>query len=104
MLIVTTENIPGRTYRVLGSCKGAMVQSKHIGKDIGASLKTIVGGELKGYTDMMNEARNGATARMMEEAYALGADAIVCVRYASSAIVQGAAEVLVYGTAVKLDQ
>lgn len=103
MLIVTTENIPGRTYTVLGTCKGGMIQSKHIGKDIGASFKTIVGGELKGYTEMMNEARDIATQRMVQEAMAMGADAIVSVRFSSSAIAAGAAEVLAYGTAVKLN-
>lgn len=103
MLIVTTENIPGKTYTVLGLCKGGMVQSKHIGKDIGASFKTLVGGELKGYTSMMNEARDHATERMVQEAQAMGADAIVSVRYASSAIADGAAEVSAYGTAVKFN-
>lgn len=101
MLLVTTENIPGKNYEALGLVKGATIQSKNIGRDIGSSLKTIIGGELKSYTEMMNEARALATKRMAEEAEALGADAIVCVRYASSAIMQGAAEVIAYGTAVK---
>jgi len=78
-----------------------MVQSKHIGKDIMSSLKTIVGGELSGYSDMMNEARAMATRRMVEAAEDLGADGIVNIRYASSAIMQGAAEIVVWGTAVR---
>ena len=81
--------------------KGSTIQTKHIGKDITQSFKTLVGGELKEYTQMMNEARALATKRMVEEAEALGADAIVNIRYATSAIMQGAAEVIVYGTAVK---
>lgn len=103
MLIVTTENIPGKTYKVLGLAKGGMVQSKNIGRDIGAGFKTIVGGELKAYTEMMNEARAMATKRMVEEASSMGADAIVCTRYISSAVASGASEVVAYGTAVKLD-
>ena len=86
---------------MLGLVKGSTIQSKHIGKDIGASFKTIIGGELKGYTEMMEEARTIATDRMVKEAQALGADAIVNVRFATSAIMQGAAEVIAYGTAVK---
>lgn len=101
MLLVTTENIPGKNYEALGLVKGATIQSKNIGRDIGSSFKTLIGGELKSYTEMMNEARALATKRMVEEAEALGAQAIVCVRYASSAIMQGAAEVIAYGTAVK---
>jgi uncharacterized protein YbjQ (UPF0145 family) len=77
------------------------VQSKHIGRDLAASFKTIVGGELKGYTEMMNEARKVATARMIEQAEAMGADAIIAVRYSSSAVMDGAAEIMAYGTAVK---
>ena len=103
MLLVTTENISGRTYKTLGLVKGQTVHCKNIGKDIAAGLKTLVGGELTGYTDMMAEARAQATKRMVEEAEGLGADAIVAVRYASSAIMQGAAEMIAYGTAVKLD-
>lgn len=104
MLIVTTEQIEGKTLIPLGIVKGGMVQSKHIGKDFMAGFKTIVGGELKGYTEMMNEARAMATKRMVEEAQALGADAIVCARYVSSAVTQGAAEVVAYGTAVKFGE
>lgn len=101
MKLYTTENVNGRQYEALGLVKGATIQSKHIGKDIGASFKQLVGGELKGYTEMMNEARQIATDRMIAEAETLGADAVVCVRYASSAVMANAAEVLAYGTAVK---
>jgi len=101
MLLVTTENIPGKSYEVLGLVKGSTIQSKNIGRDIGSSFKTIIGGELKSYTEMMNEARALATKRMVDEAEALGADAVVCIRYASSSVMQGAAEVIAYGTAVK---
>ncbi|MBQ9796942.1 MAG: YbjQ family protein [Clostridia bacterium] len=101
MIIVNTDYITGKQFEMLGLVSGSTIQSKHIGKDIGASFKTLVGGELKGYTEMMNEARSVATRRMVEVATQLGADAIVNVRFASSAVMQGAAEVIVYGTAVK---
>lgn len=101
MLIVTTETIPGMQFQVLGVVKGSTIQSKHIGTDIGQSFKTIVGGELKGYTDMMNKARDIAQGRMIAEATAMGADAIVCLRYTTSSVMAGAAEVIAYGTAVK---
>lgn len=101
MILVNTENIDGRPLHHLGLVRGSTIQSKHIGSDIGQSFKTLVGGELKSYTDMMDKARDIATQRMVEEAARLGADAIVSVRYATSAIVAGAAEVMVYGTAVK---
>ena len=96
MLIVNTDHICGKELEMLGLVKGSTVQSKHIGKDIGEAFKSMVGGELKAYNDMMAEARNIATYRMMEEAKTLGADAIVNVRYATSAITQGAAEVMAY--------
>ncbi len=101
MLIVTTENIPGKSYQVLGFVKGSTIQSKHIGKDIGAGLKNLVGGEIKGYVEMMDESRRIATERMVAEAANLGADAIVATRFATSSIMQSAAEVMAYGTAVK---
>jgi uncharacterized protein YbjQ (UPF0145 family) len=104
VLLSTTENIPGREYTVIGLVKGATVQSKHVGRDIMAGLKTIVGGELIGYTEMMNEARAIATRRMTEDAQAAGADAIVAIRYASAAVTTGAAEIVAYGTAVKFKQ
>jgi len=101
MLIVNIDYIPGKELEVIGLVKGSTIRSKHIGSDISQSFKTLVGGELKAYTEMMNEARALATKRMTEEAEALGADAIINVRYASAAVMQGAAEVMAYGTAVK---
>ncbi len=101
MLITTIEMIPGKELTVIGLVKGSTIQSKNIGRDIMSSLKSLVGGELQSYTAMMNEARALATKRMVEEAEALGADAVVCMRYASSSVMQGAAEVMAYGTAVK---
>ena len=101
MILVNTDYISGKQLEMLGLVKGSTIQSKHIGKDIAQSFKTLVGGELKSYTQMMNEARAIATKRMVEQAEQLGADAVVNIRYASSAVMQGAAEVIVYGTAVK---
>ena len=101
MILVNTDYITGKELEMIGLVKGSTIQSKHIGKDFTQGLKTLVGGELKEYTKMMNEARALATERMVAEAKALGADAIVNIRYASSAIMQGAAEVIAYGTAVK---
>lgn len=101
MLLVTTEYIAGKELDMLGLVKGSTIQSKHMGHDISQGLKTLVGGELKAYTEMMNDARALATKRMCQEAEALGADAIVGVRYSGAAVMQGAAEVIAYGTAVK---
>ena len=101
MLIVTTDYISGKELEMLGIVKGATIQTKHLGKDITQSFKTLVGGELSAYTEMMNDARALATKRMVQQAEALGADAIVGVRYGSAAVMQGAAEVFAYGTAVK---
>ena len=101
MLIVTTDYITGKELEMLGIVKGATIQTKHLGKDITQSFKTLVGGELSAYTEMMNDARALATKRMVQEATAMGADAIVGVRYGSAAVMQGAAEVFAYGTAVK---
>ena len=101
MMLTTIDVVPGKQYEVLGLVKGNMVQTKNFGKDIGAGLKSLVGGELKAYSDMMNEARATATKRMVAVAEALGADAIVCVRYTSASVMAGAAEILVFGTAVK---
>ena len=101
MILVNTDYISGRELEMLSLVKGSTIQSKHIGNDIAQSFKTLVGGELKSYNEMMNEARALATKRMVEEAESLGADAVVNIRYASSAVMQGAAEVIVYGTAVK---
>ena len=103
MLICTTDNIEGKEIKeTLGLVKGAIVQSKHIGRDFMAGMKTIVGGEIKSYTEMLNEAREEATNRMIKEAESLGADAIVGVRFGTSEATQGAAEIFAYGTAVKL--
>ena len=101
MLLTTTDLIPGRNYEIIGLVKGSMIQSKNIGRDIGQSLKSVVGGELKDYTLMMNESRAVATKRMVEGAESQGADAIVAIRYGTSAIAAAAAEVFAYGTAVK---
>ena len=101
MILVNTDYITGKELEMLGLVKGSTIQSKHIGKDISQSFKTLVGGELEAYNEMMNEARAIATKRMVMEAEAMGADAVINVRYASSAIMQGAAEVIAYGTAVK---
>lgn len=101
MILVNTDYISGKEFEMLGLVKGSTIQSKHIGKDIVQSFKTLVGGELISYNEMMNEARAIATKRMVEEAEALNADAIVNIRYASSAVMQGAAEVITYGTAVR---
>ena len=101
MILVNTDYISGKELETLTLVKGSTIQSKHLGSDLAQSFKTLVGGELKSYNDMMNKARAIATKRMVEEAEALGADAVVNIRYASSAIMQGAAEVIVYGTAVK---
>ena len=101
MILVNTDYITGKEFEMLGLVKGSTIQSKNIGKDITQSFKTIVGGELKAYTEMMNDARALATKRMVEEAEGMSADAVVNIRYASSAIMQGAAEVIAYGTAVK---
>ena len=101
MILVNTDYISGKELEMLGLVKGSTIHSKHLGKDIAEAFKTLVGGELKSYNEMMNEARAIATKRMVGEAEAMGADAIVNIRYASSAIMQGAAEVIAYGTAVK---
>ena len=101
MKLSNLNHITGQEFDVLGLVKGNTVQSKHIGKDIGAGLKTLVGGEIKGYTEMLQEARQIATQRMVEEAEALHADAVINVRFSSSQIMEGAAEVIAYGTAVK---
>jgi uncharacterized protein YbjQ (UPF0145 family) len=101
MILVNTDFITGKELVTLTIVKGSTIQSKNIGKDISQAFKTLVGGELKAYTQMMNEARAIATKRMVEEAEALGADAIINIRYASSSVMASAAEVMAYGTAVK---
>ena len=101
MILVNTDYISGKELETLGLVQGSTIQSKNIGRDISQGFKTLVGGEVKAYTDMMNEARALATKRMVREAEALGADGVVNIRYASSTVMQGAAEVIAYGTAVK---
>ena len=101
MILVNTDYISGKNFEMIGLVRGTMIQSVHFGKDIMNSFMTLVGGELTSYTEMMNEARAIATKRMCEDAEAMGADAVVNIRYASSAVMQGAAEVMAYGTAVK---
>lgn len=100
MIISTTENI-GKNYEIIGIVKGTTVNSRHIGKDIGASFKTIVGGEIKGYTEMIEEAQKIATERMVSDAERMNADAIVGVRLSTSSVMQSASEITAYGTAVK---
>ncbi|URA09534.1 YbjQ family protein [Thermospira aquatica] len=101
MIIATIDTIEGKQLETLGLVRGSIVYSKHLGKDIVAAFKMLLGGEVFSYTEMLNEARAIATKRMVEEAEKLGADAIVGMRYASAAVMQGAAEIVAYGTAVK---
>ena len=101
MKLLSIDYIPGQEIEALGMVKGATVQTKHFGKDFMAGMKTLVGGEITSYTEMLNEARAIASKRMADEAEALGADAVIGVRYGSSQVMQGAAEVIAYGTAVK---
>ncbi len=101
MILVNTDFITGQEIETITLVKGSVIFSKNFGRDIAASFKTLVGGEIKGYTEMMNEARAMATKRMCDEAEQLGADGIINIRYASAAVMQGAAEVIAYGTAVK---
>lgn len=102
MKLVSIDTIPGAKLEALALVKGTVVQTKNIGRDFMAGMKTLVGGEIVGYTEMLNEARQIATKRMVDEAESLGADAIVGVRFGSSQVMQGAAEVIAYGTAVKI--
>lgn len=103
ILITTTENIAGREIaEVLGLVEGSTIQTRHVGTHIVAGLTTLVGGEVKGYVKAINEARDQATSRMVEKAKQMGADAIICTRYSTSQIMNGGAEILTYGTAVKL--
>ena len=102
-LVSTTEEIPGKKIKeVLGVCKGSTVRSRNIALDIGAAFKNVVGGEIKTYTDMANAAREEAYNRMVNQAIDKGANAIICMRFSTSMIMQGAAEMIAYGTAVKL--
>lgn len=101
MLLLTINYVPGKDIEALGIVKGNVVQSKHIGRDIMAGLKTVVGGEIESYTQMLTEAREMATQRMVAEAEAIGADAVIRVEYTTSSIMEGTAEMVAYGTAVK---
>ena len=101
MILATTESISGKELETLGLVKGSTIQTVNAVRDIGAGLKTLVGGELTRYNEMMNDARALATKRMVEEAEAMGADAVVAIRYSSASVMQSAAEVMAYGTAVK---
>ena len=101
MLIVTMDTIPGKTLEPIGLVKGSTIQTVNAFRDIGAGLKTLIGGELTKYNEMMDNARKIATERMVAEAKGLGADAVVGARYATSGIMQSAAEVMAYGTAVR---
>lgn len=104
VIISNTENIPGRRIaEFYGVVTGNTVRAKHVGRDIMAGLKNIIGGELKGYTELLNDSRTEATERMVEQAQSMGANAVVNVRYATSSIAQGAAELFAYGTAVRVE-
>ncbi|KUG03411.1 hypothetical protein ASZ90_019199 [hydrocarbon metagenome] len=103
MIITTCESVPGyRTLEIAGLARGSCIRAKHLGKDIGAGLKSLVGGELRGYSELLEESREEAIGRMIEQAERLGADAIIGMRFVSSQVMSGAAEFLAYGTAVKL--
>ena len=101
MLLLNIDHVPGREIEALGLVKGTVVQSKNLGRDFMAGMKTLVGGEITSYTEMLVEARQIATKRMVDEAKAMNADAVINIRFGSSAVMQGAAEVVAYGTAVK---
>ncbi|MGN0416040.1 MAG: YbjQ family protein [Agathobacter sp.] len=101
MKLLSIEYVPGQEIEALGLVKGTIVQTKNVGRDIMAGMKTLVGGEIAGYTQMLNEARQIATKRMVDEAKELGADAIIGITYGSSQVMAGAAEIVAYGTAVK---
>jgi uncharacterized protein YbjQ (UPF0145 family) len=104
VILSNTETIPGKTItRFYGVVSGSTVRAKHIGRDIMAGFKNIVGGELKAYTELLSEARTDATSRMVEEAESLGANAVVNVRFSTSSVAQGAAELFAYGTAVNVE-
>ncbi|MCI7491235.1 MAG: YbjQ family protein [Lachnobacterium sp.] len=102
MKLLSINYIPGAEIEALGMVKGTVVQTKNIGRDFMAGMKTLVGGEIVGYTEMLNEARQIAVKRMVDEAKELGADAVIDVKYGSSQVMAGAAEVIAYGTAVKI--
>ena len=101
MIITTCDLVPGQQVQILGLVSGNIVTSKHIGRDIMAGFKNVVGGEIQSYTDMMNEGRQIAEQRMVAAAEAMGANAIICMRFASASVLEGTQEMLAYGTAVK---
>jgi uncharacterized protein YbjQ (UPF0145 family) len=104
VILTNVEQVPGKTIvEHYGLVTGNTVRAKHVGRDIAASFKNLVGGELKGYTELLGDARSQATERMVEQAKALGANAVVNVRFSTSAVAQGAAELYVYGTAVRAE-
>jgi uncharacterized protein YbjQ (UPF0145 family) len=104
VIVTNTETVPGKTIvEFYGLVSGSTVRAKHVGKDILASLKNLVGGELKSYTDLLKEARQEATQRMLQEAESVGANAVVNVRFSTSSVTQGAAELFAYGTAVRVE-
>lgn len=104
MILVNTNEVPGKTIvEVFGLVKGSTIQAKHVGKDILAGLRTLIGGEIKEYTEMLTQARKIAIKRMVDEAEAMGANGIVNIRFTTSSVMQGAAELLAYGTAVKVE-
>lgn len=104
MKLISIDNYPGKEYEVLGLVKGTVVQTKNVGRDFMAGMKTLVGGEIAGYTEMLIEARQIATKRMVDEAESMGADAIIGIKFGSSMVMQGAAEILAYGTAIKFKE
>ena len=105
MILTNIEQVPGKqNLEHYGLVSGSTVRAKHVGRDFMASLKNIVGGELQGYTELLNDSRQQATERMITQAQALGANAIVNVRYSTSSVAQGASEIYVYGTAVKIEE
>jgi len=104
MILTNLETVPGRRIvEHYGLVSGSTVRAKHVGRDIAASFKNLVGGELKGYTELLSESRNEATRRMEEQAIALGANAVVNIRFSTSSVAQGASELYVYGTAVRVE-
>lgn len=104
MILSNTETVPGKTItEFYGVVSGSTVRAKHIGRDIMAGFKNIIGGELKGYTELLNDARSEAMSRMVDQARSVGANAVVNVRFSTSSVAQGAAELFAYGTAVKVE-
>lgn len=104
LILTNLETVPGRTIvEHYGLVAGSTVRAKHVGRDIAASLKNLVGGELRGYTELLQESRAEATARMVAQAKALGANAVVNIRFSTSSVAQGAAELYAYGTAVRVE-